>query len=592
MTADEHHGSVDTNQIAQRRSQDSRTTTQDVDTQEPVCTPLREGFPATSPQLSPTSIEAPSFHSAVSFGSDANEQVDSREQHGSGAFGVRTEYLDNKEYSASTVPSLSIETKDSRKKHYGTGLQICQSPITEQPDTSASFSAGSTSIKSPTSPRNRGRGFSLRRSLLARSVHGQPESSESVIELQLANSSASPTFTAELSNHGTTSKKSAANITVSPISKPTNASDEDFKFANKSNASTSLPNYERWLAANKVARIEYLARFKAVTGRLRKKILRIKEKPSSKDGRHIVLGAAYKKRLIDDRTGHEFIDNTILSTRYSLYNFLPRQLFAQFSKLANFYFLCVSILQMIPGLSTTGTYTTIVPLLFFVTISIAKEGYDDLRRYRLDKIENNRSALVLRGSKSGAARSPADINPVSTEDAQPWREIKWCEIRVGDCVKLNRDDAVPADVVVLQAKGTDGMAYIETMALDGETNLKSKHASTVLTANCRGIGDLFRFNPHFVVEDPNLNLYNFEGKLSIGDGVSPLTNNEIIYRGSVVRNTPEVIGMVVYTGEECKIRMNATKNPRIKAVSTDYSGICLLSFADNGYPACSSSGSE
>ncbi len=58
--------------------------------------------------------------------------------------------------------------------------------------------------------------------------------------------------------------------------------------------------------------------------------------------------------------------------------FVPRQLVAQFSKVANFYFLTISILQMIPGLSTTGRFTTIVPLLFFVTVSMAKEGYDDL----------------------------------------------------------------------------------------------------------------------------------------------------------------------------------------------------------------------
>ena len=35
----------------------------------------------------------------------------------------------------------------------------------------------------------------------------------------------------------------------------------------------------------------------------------------------------------------------------------------------------------------------------------------------------------------------------------------------------------------------------------------------------------------------------------------------------VLRNTPEAIAMVIYTGEECKIRMNANKNPRIKAPS-------------------------
>ena len=581
MTANELHGSGDTDEPPRRRRQDSGTTTRETDTQESFHTPLREAALEHSPRLSPTSIEAPSSHSAVSFGSDGDGRIASGEQHRLAALGVRTGELDNGRRDVPVVPSLAIDTNHSRKEPHQKGPGGSQSPLNvEQPDTSASFSAVNNSIKSPTSPRSRGRGFSLRRFLLARSIHRQPESSESVIELQPAKSSASQTSTAEFSNYGTTSQKSAANIIVSPVINQANDSDEDFKFANKSKAPSSLPNYERWLVANKIARIGYLARLKAVKERIRKKILRIQEKPPSKDGRHILLSAAHKKPLIDHRTGREHIDNTILSTRYSLYNFVPRQLFAQFSKLANFYFLCVSILQMIPGLSTTGTYTTIVPLLFFVTISIAKEGYDDLRRYRLDKTENNKSAVVLRGSSSGAARSSGNDSPVFTDDVERWTETRWCEIRVGNCVKLKRDDAVPADVVVLQAKATEGMAYIETMALDGETNLKSKHVSPVLTSNCRTVGDLFRCNPHFVVEDPNLNLYNFEGKLSVGDEVFPLTNNEIIYRGSVIRNTPEVIAMVVYTGEECKIRMNATKNPRIKAVSTNCSENCLSSSAN------------
>ena len=77
------------------------------------------------------------------------------------------------------------------------------------------------------------------------------------------------------------------------------------------------------------------------------------------------------------------MDNFIKSSKYTVWNFLPRQLFAQFSKLANFYFLTVSILQMIPGLSTTGRFTTFAPLMFFVSLSMGKEGYEDFRRASL-----------------------------------------------------------------------------------------------------------------------------------------------------------------------------------------------------------------
>jgi phospholipid-translocating ATPase len=258
--------------------------------------------------------------------------------------------------------------------------------------------------------------------------------------------------------------------------------------------------------------------------------------------------------------------NTIRSSRYTAWNFLPRQLFAQFSKLANFYFLCVSILQMIPNLSTTGTYTTIVPLLFFVSVSIAKEGYDDLRRYRLDKAENNRDAKVLHAYQP-TSTTPSDAETVPSPSVRPlhWSTTKWKDIRVGDVIKLSRNEAAPADLVLLHSSGDNGIAYVETMALDGETNLKSKQATASLAKMCKTPDSIALCKAQFVVEDPNLDLYTLEGRVTVDGETSPLTNTEVINRGSVLRNTPDAIGMVIYSGEECRIRMNANKNPRIKA---------------------------
>ena len=150
-------------------------------------------------------------------------------------------------------------------------------------------------------------------------------------------------------------------------------------------------------------------------------------------------------------------------------------------------------------------------------------------------------------------------------DAARWTKIKWHKINVGDVVKLVRDEPAPADLVLLNAKGPNGIAYIETMALDGETNLKSKQTTTSLAKVCGSSEAIRHCEAHFVVEDPNLDLYNFEGKVTTIGQTAPLTNNEVVYRGSVLRNTPEAVGMVIYSGEECKIRMNANKNPRIKA---------------------------
>lgn len=327
-------------------------------------------------------------------------------------------------------------------------------------------------------------------------------------------------------------------------------------------------SYERWLK-RKAACTIIKVRLENAVETVRKAILQIKDIPPTKDGRHIDLDVTRTEDLIDERTGKPYVGNWIRSSRYSFWSFFPRQLFAQFTKLANFYFLVVAILQMIPGLSTTGTFTTLIPLLIFVGISMGKEGFDDWRRYCLDKEENNRLASVLRPGASltvAAAAGANDAVSVSS-DAQNWALIKWQDIKVGDVIKLERDQPVPADIVLLHANGPNGVAYIETMALDGETNLKSKQPCQSVAKVCGTVEDICSNSIHFAVEDPNIDLYKFDGNVIVNADKLPLTNTEVVYRGSILRNTERVLGMVIYTGEECKIRMNANKNPRIKSPS-------------------------
>jgi len=330
------------------------------------------------------------------------------------------------------------------------------------------------------------------------------------------------------------------------------------------NGLAALPNYQNWLQ-RRAARNPAWRSIKNAFHTSRKYVLRIQEIPPSKDGRHIDLDPSRKSALIDDRTGKPFITNTIRSSRYTFYNFLPRQLFAQFSKLANFYFLTISILQMIPGLSTTGTYTTIIPLIFFVMIAMAKEGYDDFRRYRLDKLENNQEIEVLHAYQPVTTSEDPEEGTIKNEGPVHWSIARWHSLQVGDVIRLQRNQAVPADIMLLNSQGENNIANVETMALDGETNLKSKQVPTALAKLCKTPESIVTCRAHLVVEDPNLDLYNFEGRATLGNQTAPLTNNEIIYRGSILRNTPEAVGMVIYSGEECKIRMNANKNPRIKA---------------------------
>ncbi|KUI54532.1 hypothetical protein VP1G_01891 [Cytospora mali] len=330
-------------------------------------------------------------------------------------------------------------------------------------------------------------------------------------------------------------------------------------------------------------------------------ILREKALPPSKDGRRITFNPNSTLQLIDERRGHAFISNAIRTSRYNVFNFFPKQLLFQFSRLGNFYFLCVGIPQTIPGISTTGNYTTILPLLFFVLLTIIKEGYDDYKRHRLDKVENAQPVTVLRRVDEGELGIGARcswswtyivnwfkyrVNPQRHDNSElegteivdgfQWKRAAWKDLKVGDIVKLSRDDEIPADLTLLHADGENGLAYIETMALDGETNLKSKNILPEFKG-CDTISGILALRAEFVVEDPNADLYNFDGRANVNGKTVPITLNEVVYRGSVLRNTACAIGVIMNTGEECKIRMNANHHPKAKrpALEAVYNRVVL-----------------
>lgn len=225
--------------------------------------------------------------------------------------------------------------------------------------------------------------------------------------------------------------------------------------------------------------------------------------------------------------------------------------------------------------------TTILPLMFFVLLTIAKEGFDDYRRHRMDEIENAFFATVLgrEDQYSGFAATISALNkfnpfrvkstakpwprPDEEYDGVRWVPCKWSQVKVGDVVRLCRDEPVPADIVLIHSEGENGVAYIDTMALDGETNLKSKQVMHAF-AGCRTIEGIAKCNAEFIVEDPNPELFKFDGRVSINGKPMPLSLNEVVYRGSVLRNTSSAIGLVINTGEECKLRMNSNQHPKAK----------------------------
>lgn len=306
--------------------------------------------------------------------------------------------------------------------------------------------------------------------------------------------------------------------------------------------------------------------------------------PASRNGRQIPISAPRTQPLEDERRHKPYISNAIKTSKYNAFDFLPRQLVYQFSRLANAYMLGISILQMIPGFSTTGKFTTLIPLLIFLGLVIAKEGYYDWKRHRQDVIENKRQAVVLSDAISASKASAAPAEQPWEEDSSTglkWTYTRWRDLRVGDIIRLSRDEDVPADVIMLHADGENGLAYVETMALDGETSLKPKQRPTGLP-DCSTIDAIATCEATLHIEDPNADLYRFDSKF-ISDGITmPLSLDQVIYRGSTIRNTPRAIGIVINTGEECKIRQNSKRETKPKKpaleITTNYIVVFLMMY--------------
>lgn len=247
----------------------------------------------------------------------------------------------------------------------------------------------------------------------------------------------------------------------------------------------------------------------------------------------------------------KFKNNSISTTKYNIVTFLPKFLFEQFSKYANIFFLFTAILQQIPGISPTQRYTTIIPLGVVLLVSAIKEAVEDNRRRSSDAILNGSKARVLQGST--------------------FQETKWIRVAVGDIVRVESEEPFPADLVLLASSEPEGLCYIETANLDGETNLKIKQAIPE-TANLVSPNELSRLGGRIRSEQPNSSLYTYEATLTMqaggGEKELPLNPEQLLLRGATLRNTPWVHGVVVFTGHETKLMRNATATP-IKTTAVD-----------------------
>jgi len=275
----------------------------------------------------------------------------------------------------------------------------------------------------------------------------------------------------------------------------------------------------------------------------------------------------------ESRRAEHFASNRVATTKYNALTFLPRGLYEQFRRVANFYFMVVALLSLTP-FSPVRAETTFAPLAFVIGVSLVKEAFEDFKRLMQDIDQNNTCTLTLTSSASFA-------------------RARWADLSVGSIVQVQRDDALPADLICLKTSSSDGLCHVETKNLDGETNLKPKRA--VSRTDGMECSDVARTAGSIECEQPNNRMYTFSGALSLYNAPAPQENegkvtdsdaaaeserlgfhasaaqqerpkislsaDNLVLRGTFLRNSEWIIGVVVYTGHETKVMKNSLRAP-------------------------------
>ncbi|XP_026671394.1 probable phospholipid-transporting ATPase VA isoform X2 [Ceratina calcarata] len=239
------------------------------------------------------------------------------------------------------------------------------------------------------------------------------------------------------------------------------------------------------------------------------------------------------------------VNNRVRTTKYTILSFLPRNLLEQFRRVANIYFIFIVLLNWVPAINAFGKEVAMIPVMFVLGVTALKDYFEDRRRLASDRRVNNFTCRVYVG------------------EVDRYAKVAWKDVKVGDLVHLSNNELVPADVLLLRSSDPQGVAYIDTCNLDGETNLKERQV-------VRGFVDLqdtfqpAKFRSVIEVDQPSTRIYRFHGAVVHPNGRRvPVSTENLLLRQCLLKNTDFVEGIVIYAGHETKAMLN-NGGPRYK----------------------------
>uniref|UniRef100_A0A5F8GQN8 Phospholipid-transporting ATPase n=1 Tax=Monodelphis domestica TaxID=13616 RepID=A0A5F8GQN8_MONDO len=271
-----------------------------------------------------------------------------------------------------------------------------------------------------------------------------------------------------------------------------------------------------------------------------------RKKKKKEERKYIVVSnLPFEGRPQKENPNQQYKRNQIKTTKYTLLSFLPKNIFEQLHRFANLYFVAIAVLNFFPVVNAFQPAVGLIPICIIMVVTALKDAWEDLRRYKSDKIINNQHCFIYNRKE------------------QDYVQKHWKDVRVGDFVQLQCNEIIPADILLLFSSDPSGVCHLETANLDGETNLKQRRVvKGFLHQESRFEPELFQNK--IVCEKPNNNLSKFKGYMEHPDQTRTGFNSEsLLLRGCTIRNTEVVVGIVIYAGHETKAMLN-NSGPRYK----------------------------
>uniref|UniRef100_A0A8C6X2B3 Phospholipid-transporting ATPase n=1 Tax=Naja naja TaxID=35670 RepID=A0A8C6X2B3_NAJNA len=277
----------------------------------------------------------------------------------------------------------------------------------------------------------------------------------------------------------------------------------------------------------------------------KKKSRSTKERERNEETKRVVLSNLPFEAKWKENPNRHCAGNKIKTTRYTFLSFIPKNVFEQFHRFANIYFVAIVVLNFVPVVNVFEPGISVLPVCVIMAITALKDAWEDFRRYKLDKEINSMGCLVYSRSQN------------------TYIEKCWKDVQVGDFVQLQCNEVIPADILLLYSSDQNRICYLETANLDGETNLKQRQVVKGFShQNMEFEPELFQ--NIIVCEKPNNDLNRFTGYMEQPDCTQiGLDNESLLLRGCIIRNTEVAIGIVIYAGHETKAMLN-NRGPRYK----------------------------